>query len=171
LDCNHQQLATVVAKGCVQGCNNWSFGALEQQWKNRCVCVCDNACPVGRPNHIHLIWRANELNGKETAQGSFLKFTAHEFKKMLTNEGGIELEDYAVEAHNKKYEFWQRDSLAVHLYTREVAYQKLDYTHYNPVADQWRLVTDPCDYKYSTARFYELGIKDFAFVKDLREEF
>ena len=35
------------------------------------------------PNHIHLIWRINELNGKETAQGSFLKFTAHEFKKML----------------------------------------------------------------------------------------
>ena len=23
------------------------------------------------PNHIHLIWRINELNGKETAQGSF----------------------------------------------------------------------------------------------------
>ena len=35
------------------------------------------------PNHIHLIWRTNALNGKETAQGSFLKFTAHEFKKML----------------------------------------------------------------------------------------
>ena len=23
------------------------------------------------PNHIHLIWRANALNGKETVQGSF----------------------------------------------------------------------------------------------------
>jgi putative transposase len=23
------------------------------------------------PNHIHLIWRTNSLNGKETAQGSF----------------------------------------------------------------------------------------------------
>lgn len=35
------------------------------------------------PNHLHLIWRINEYNGKETAQGSFLKYTAHEFKKML----------------------------------------------------------------------------------------
>jgi putative transposase len=34
-----------------------------------------------------------------------------------------------------------------------------------------KLVTDPCDYKYSTARFYKLGIKDFGFIKDLREEF
>lgn len=33
------------------------------------------------PNHIHLIWRINELNGKETPQGSFLKYTAHELKK------------------------------------------------------------------------------------------
>src|SRR5215204_5363943 len=35
------------------------------------------------PNHIHLIWRTKELNGRETAQGSFLKYTAHEFKKLL----------------------------------------------------------------------------------------
>jgi len=123
------------------------------------------------PNHIHLIWRINERNGEETAHGSFLKFTAHEFKKMLVREGGNSLKDYAVDAHNKKYEFWQRDSLAVHLFTREVAYQKLDYIHYNPLQERWQLAKDPCDYAYSTARFYEMGTKDFAFVKDLREEF
>lgn len=39
------------------------------------------------PNHIHLIWRILENNGKESARGSFLKFTAHEFKKMLVAEG------------------------------------------------------------------------------------
>ena len=122
------------------------------------------------PNHIHLIWRINENNGKETSQGSFLKYTAHEFKKMLTTEG-VGVEDYAVKAHNKKHEFWQRDSLAIPLYTREVAYQKLDYVHYNPVAEQWQLVKDPCDYKYSTAQFYEMGVKTFDFIKDLREEF
>jgi putative transposase len=160
--------------------NNWQRLLQKDAYKDVIIGSLEHLSGKGKidvfafvimPNHIHLIWRANELNGKETAQGSFLKFTAHEFKKILTNEGGIELEDYAVEAHNKKYEFWQRDSLAVHLYTREVACQKLDYTHYNPVADQWQLVSDPCDYKYSTARFYEMGIKDFAFVKDLREEF
>ena len=35
------------------------------------------------PNHIHFIWRQNKLNGKETPQGSFLKYTAHEFLKKL----------------------------------------------------------------------------------------
>ncbi len=38
------------------------------------------------PNHIHLIWRIKELNGKETAQGSFLKYTAHKFKRCCKKE-------------------------------------------------------------------------------------
>ena len=36
---------------------------------------------VVMPNHIHIIWKQNKLNGKETPQGSFLKYTAHEFLK------------------------------------------------------------------------------------------
>ena len=31
------------------------------------------------PNHVHFIWEQINKNGKETAQGSFLKHTAHEF--------------------------------------------------------------------------------------------
>ncbi len=75
------------------------------------------------PNHIHLIWRINSLNGKETAQGSFLKYTAHLFKKMLQREENNKLAFFAVAASNKSYEFWQRDFLAVHLYTRAAAYK------------------------------------------------
>ncbi len=62
------------------------------------------------PNHIHLIWRIKELNGKETAQGSFLKHTAHEFKKILKKKREQSLSVYKVDAANKQYEFWQRDS-------------------------------------------------------------
>ncbi len=35
------------------------------------------------PNHIHLIWKQLNNNGKEMPQGSFLKYTAHEFLKKL----------------------------------------------------------------------------------------
>ncbi len=118
------------------------------------------------PNHIHLIWRINQHNGKETTQGSFLKYTAH----MLKKEGDDKLTNYAVNAANKQYEFWQRDSLAVHLYRLDIAYQKLYYIHANPLAEYWQLAKDPCGYKYSTARLYEMGIKDFSFIKDLRDE-
>jgi len=122
------------------------------------------------PNHIHLIWRTNEPNGKESPQGSFLKHTAHAFKKMLRREGHDELNKYKVDASNKDYEFWQRDSLAIPLFTRKVAFQKLKYIHNNPLAEHWQLVKHPCDYKYSSARYYELNERNFSFLKDLWEE-
>src|SRR4051812_28374233 len=63
------------------------------------------------PNHIHLIWRVNGPNGKESPQGSFLKYTAHRFQKMLQKEDARTLLNYKVNASNKTYEFWQRDSM------------------------------------------------------------
>lgn len=122
------------------------------------------------PNHIHLLWRTNQLNGKETAQGSFLKYTAHTFKKMLIREHPRKLLPYKLNASNKNYEFWQRDPLAIHLYTRKVAFQKLNYIHANPIAKHWQLVKDPIDYKYSSASYYATGEKSFSFLRDLREE-
>lgn len=121
------------------------------------------------PNHIHLIWKTKDKNGKETAQGSFLKFTAHEFKKLVKQEGKLSL--FKVDAENKKHEFWQRDSLAIQLYTQKVAFQKLNYIHNNPLAEHWQLAKNPCDYKYSSAAFYEKQDHSFAFLKDLRDTF
>lgn len=82
------------------------------------------------PNHMHLIWRMKEMNGKETPRGSLLKYTAHQFKTMVSAE---ELIKFKVSAANKKHEFWQRDALAIELYTPDVAYQKLEYIHLNPM--------------------------------------
>ena len=122
------------------------------------------------PNHVHLLWRAKVLNGKETPQGSFLKYTAHEFKKLIKIKSPESLTLYAVQKSNKSYEFWQRDPMATKLYSPEVAYQKMDYTHYNPCTERWKLASDPCDYLYSTARFYMGRSNQFDFVKDIRQE-
>ena len=71
------------------------------------------------PNHIHLIWQQNKLNGKETPKGSLLKYTSHEFLKQLKAEGKSYL--YEVNAANKKHEIWQRDSLGIEIYSGKVA--------------------------------------------------
>ena len=39
------------------------------------------------PTHVHFIWQQLQKNGKETPQGSFLKYTAHEFLKILKQSG------------------------------------------------------------------------------------
>lgn len=122
------------------------------------------------PNHIHLIWRIKELNGRESPQGSFMKYTAHAFRRMLQKEGEGKLNSYLVNAANKSHEFWQRDSLAIRLFTKKVAMQKLNYLHNNPLQEHWNLAKDPCDYKYSSAVYYELNKKNYPFLKDLWEE-
>ena len=122
------------------------------------------------PTHLHSIWRLNEPNGKETALGSFMKYTAHKFRQELLLEGSDpKLIPYKVRAGNKEHEFWQRDPLAVPLYTRKVALQKLNYIHNNPMQKHWRLAKHPCDYNYSSARYYEMGDKNFRFLKNLWE--
>jgi putative transposase len=123
------------------------------------------------PNHIHMIVRTNSKNGKEYPNVSFLKFTAHKFQERLRKENNTRLEDFRIDAENKKYQFWKRDSLAISLYTQKIAYQKLDYIHNNPLIEKWSLANDPSDYYYSSASFYERGHSSFSFISDLRNEF
>lgn len=159
--------------------NNWNHLLKEEAYKQVIIDSLANMSERGlidvfgfviMPNHIHLIWRTNKMNGKETAQGSFLKFTAHQFKRLLQQDP-VTLSKYAVNASNKKYEFWQRDSLAIDLYKRAVMLQKLHYIHMNPLAPHWQLAIDPADYFWSSAKFYERGINEFAFLKNIWVEF
>jgi putative transposase len=122
------------------------------------------------PTHLHFIWRVNEPNGKESPHGSFMKYTAHAFQKMLHKEGENALNNYKIDACNKRYEFWKPDSLAIPLFSKKVAMQKLNYIHRNPLAGRWRLAKDPCGYKYSSARYYEMNEKDFPFLRNLWDE-
>ena len=60
--------------------NNWNRLLLQDRYKDVIIeslqylsneNKIDVFAFVIMPNHIHLIWRTKELNGKETAQGSF----------------------------------------------------------------------------------------------------
>jgi REP element-mobilizing transposase RayT len=118
-------------------------------------------------NHIHLIWRVNGTNGKESVQASFLKYTAHAFKKWLEKKDPALLHSFKVQANNKSYEFWKRDSLAFKLKQRDTAIQKLEYIHNNPVAKNWSLASTREAYYYSSAKFYECGIDEFGFLEHI----
>jgi putative transposase len=120
------------------------------------------------PTHVHFIWQQLQKNGKETPQGSFLKYTAHEFLKTLKQNGESKL--YEVNAANKKHEIWQRDSLSIEISNREFAKQKIDYIHFNPVSGKWNLATDYLNYYYSSAKFYETAVDEFGFLNNLFHE-
>jgi len=123
------------------------------------------------PNHIHLIWHLTALNGKEMPHASLMKFTSHQFLEKLRKENPELLIDYQVQSKNRMHQFWQRDPMAIELYTRKVFEQKLNYIHNNPLQERWRMVENAADYKYSSANYYETEIDDFGFLNHYAELF
>jgi putative transposase len=112
------------------------------------------------PNHIHVLWEQLKMNGKETPKASFEKYTGHMFLKQLRADNK-NLDDYISEQNDRNYLFWQRDPLAIQITNRQIASNKLDYLHYNPLQPHWQLCNDHVEYKYSSAKFYETGEDDF----------
>ena len=122
------------------------------------------------PNHLHLLWNQLKMNGKEFPKNSFEKFTSHAFKKKLQKENPEELKKFSVDASDRNYNFWQRDPLAISIFSREMALQKLNYMHYNPIQEHWKLCNAPEDYRYSSASFYEMQQDEFKIVTHYLED-
>ena len=121
------------------------------------------------PNHIHLIWRVEKMNGKESPVGSFSKFTAHQFKKKLERESPQELTAYCVQKSDRSFQFWKRDPLAIPLLNEKIFFQRLKYIHENPVRAKWDLCAWPEDYRWSSARFYKDGYDEFGILRSYFE--
>jgi putative transposase len=113
------------------------------------------------PNHLHIIWQAKGNNNLQKIQTSFIKHTSKEFKKLLEQDNNLQA--YEVNAIDRKYNFWQRNSLNIELFTAPVFHQKLTYMHNNPV--KANLCNFPEDYHFSSAKFYEKGIDHFGFIE------
>jgi len=103
------------------------------------------------PNHIHLVWHIPEEHTLTNVKASLLSYTAHQFRKILLAENPSELERYRVDLSDRMYQFWERNPLSVAIYHDEVFWQKVQYVHWNPCAEKWRLAESPEQYKYSSA--------------------
>ena len=55
-------------------------------------------------------------------------------------------------SNNTDKQFWQQDNHPIEIWSLKVFEQKLNYIHNNPV--ETGFVTDPIDWKYSSARNY-----------------
>jgi hypothetical protein len=98
-----------------------------------------------------------------------MKFTAHEFEKVLKRSSPRKLEEFAVDWVGRKYNFWQPKPDLFLLNQVKTIEQKLGYIHMNPMRKKWQLVNNPSDYQYSSARFYETGVNSFDFLYDYRD--
>jgi putative transposase len=120
------------------------------------------------PNHMHMIWQIQDGYIQEKIQQRFLKFTAQQMKFEMIDEKNQMLNEFLVEAKDRVYQIWKRNSLSIDLQTEKVFIQKLNYIHNNPCKHRWYLVKFPEEYKYSSAKFYYTGIDDFGFLSHYR---
>ncbi|OCX54696.1 hypothetical protein BEL04_10755 [Mucilaginibacter sp. PPCGB 2223] len=116
------------------------------------------------PNHLHLIWQIQDGYKRGSIQLRFLKYTAQKMKFRLIDTQDTRLNKFKVNSTDREYQFWERNSLSVDLWTPTVLVQKLDYIHSNPLQDKWQLAELPEQYKYSSANFYETGIDSFGLL-------
>ncbi len=88
-----------------------------------------------------------------------MKYTAQKIKFDLQKTNPQYLEKFKVKAKDCEYQIWKRLPLSVELFTEKGYVQKIDYIHNNPV--RAGLCKYPEEYKYSSAKYYELGIDEF----------
>jgi REP element-mobilizing transposase RayT len=116
------------------------------------------------PNHVHLLWEQLKMNGKELPKNSFEKFTAKSLIHKMQRDADFSLNQYAVNAGDRQLNIWQRDPLAIRVFNRDMAAQKLNYIHNNPLQPHWNLCNEPEQYAFSSAKFYEMGMDKFNLV-------
>ena len=113
-------------------------------------------------NHVHIIWQPLQHYTLTQIQTSFMTFTAKAIKKRLTEHRPDVLETLKVNKYDRTYQIWKRESLSIELFTEKAFMQKLGYIHNNAVAAG--LVSFAEEYKYSSAKFYLMGIDEFNIV-------
>jgi len=104
----------------------------------------------------------NEL--QRVSKNSFEKFTAKTCINNMKAANDAALKNYAVSAVDRQHNIWLRDPLAIRIANREMAAQKLDYMHLNPMQPHWLLCNNPADYRFSSALFYEQNVNEFGIL-------
>jgi hypothetical protein len=130
------------------------------------------------PNHFHvLLFPTHSGTSLNLLVGECKRFMAYDIVNGLKKQGkqdllkilheGVEQKE---KLRGKLHEVFHPSFDARMCHSEWMVEQKLDYVHHNPVKGKWSLTDDFTKYPYSSAAFYELGIKgvvDLTHYKEL----
>ena len=115
-------------------------------------------------SHVHMII-GSQKEKMEDIMRDMKKFTSGKLKQAIKDYPGESRREWMLKlmeeagkanSYNKDFQLWQQDNHPIELTTLEIAHQRLDYIHYNPV--EAGIVEKPEDYLYSSARdYYGIG--------------
>lgn len=112
------------------------------------------------PSHVHFIFRDSNENPVALLR-DFKKHTSKQLLKAIAENLEESRKEWLLwmfehagkkKGNVSKYQFWQHHNKPIELWSTPVIKQKLDYIHNNPVESGF--VTEPTEWKYSSARNY-----------------
>lgn len=123
-------------------------------------------------NHVHMIIGTKKMD-MQGIMRDLKKHTSKKIVKAIRENQQESRKDWMIwmferegqyNPNNEFHQFWQQGSHPIELYNEEIALQKLNYIHNNPVKAGW--VDTPEHYLYSSARDYagEKGLLDILFL-------
>lgn len=129
------------------------------------------------PNHVHFLLYFNMQNQSlNTIIGNGKRFIGYEMIKRLESQGQHSIlkilsdaVNPAERSRNKQHELWQGTFDVKDCRTEAFILQKLNYMHFNPCTDRWRLCEKPHEYEHSSAAFYQSGKQGKVEVKDYQD--
>ena len=134
------------------------------------------------PNHVHFLLHFPTMpKSLNTIIGTAKRFMAYEIIKSLEkNKETLLLEELYNSVSKRERKKKQRHKVfeesfdAKECQSMKFILEKIKYIHHNPVSKRWQLVNDFTDYEYSSASFYEKGIKRYerlVHVNDVLQQF
>ncbi|WP_134145952.1 REP-associated tyrosine transposase [Flavobacterium sp. 270] len=112
------------------------------------------------PSHLHIIFRST-FGDPSGLLRDFKGFTSKKMVKIIEENPEESRKDWMLwmferagkkNCNVEKKQFWQQHNHPIEIWSLKVFEQKLNYVHQNPV--ETGFVTDPIDWKYSSARNY-----------------
>jgi putative transposase len=112
------------------------------------------------PSHVHLIFRS-ALGDPSGLMRDLKGFTSRKIMKIIQDNPQESRKEWMLwmferagkkNSNVKEKQFWQQNNQPIEIWSLIVFEQKLNYIHNNPVESGF--VTDPIDWKYSSARNY-----------------
>lgn len=123
------------------------------------------------PNHVHVMLYFPEMSVTLNAvMANGKRFMAYEIVKRLIATGNSDLLQILISAttatehcKGQMHKVFEKSFDAKQCVSSNFIYQKLDYSHHNPVSNRWALADNFINYIHSSAGFYEAGL---AFIKN-----
>jgi REP element-mobilizing transposase RayT len=112
------------------------------------------------PSHVHLVFRSTNDNPSGLLR-DYKGYTAKNLIREIEENPQESRKEWLLwmmeragkkKSNVTKRQFWQHHNKPIELWSSKVIKQKIDYIHNNPV--EAGFVTNPIDWKYSSARNY-----------------